>query len=160
MRSSPRLAGSTAAPFGPPVPGASVRRSIYVRVIRNASDPFLAAFDPPSTQSTQGRRDESHVPAQALVLMNGSFVRDAAHARAARLLSEWRELPVGDRVSRLFVDTLGREPAADELAATTAWLETRAARSGVAAEDIGGNAPLWADLFHALVNLEEFVHVD
>jgi hypothetical protein len=30
----------------------------------------------------------------------------------------------------------------------------------VAAEDIGGSAPLWADLFHALVNLEEFVHVD
>jgi cytochrome c553 len=147
-------------PYGPPVAGASGRRSIYVHVIRNASDPFLAAFDPPSTQSTQGRRDESHVPAQALVLMNGSFVRDAAHARAARLLSEWRDLPVADRVSRLFVETLGREPAADELAATTAWLETRAAGSGVAAKDIGGSAPLWADLFHAIVNLEEFVHVD
>ena len=27
-------------------------------------------------------------------------------------------------------------------------------------EAIGGSAPLWADLFHALVNLEEFIHVD
>jgi hypothetical protein len=137
--------------FGPPVKGDADRRSIYVGVRRNAIDPFLAAFDPPSTISTQGRRDESHVPAQALVLMNGGFVRGLATKRAEKLVAEWAGVSAADRIRRLFVDTLAREPTADETAATLAWLEAEAA---------AGSVPLWAGVFHGLVNLEEFIHVD
>jgi hypothetical protein len=144
--------------FGPPVAGDSSRRSIYVQVRRNAIDPFLAAFDPPSTQATQGRRDESHVPAQALVLMNGSFVRDLATHRAARVVKQWPDVAPAERIRRLFIETLGREPSADEAATTMHWLDARAAAHGLA--DRATSVPLWTDVCHALVNLEEFIHVD
>jgi cytochrome c553 len=146
--------------FGPPVRGGAARRSIYVEVRRNAIDPFLNAFDPPSTLSTQGRRDESHVPAQALVLMNGGFVRDLATKRAERLVAEWAGVPAADRIRRLFIEMLAREPTADETAATLAWLEAEAAASNVPPAAIPGSVPLWAGVFHGLVNLEEFIHVD
>jgi hypothetical protein len=146
--------------FGPPVAGDAERRSIYVGVRRNAVDPFLAAFDPPSTLSTQGRRDESHVPAQALVLMNGGFVRGLATKRAERLVAEWADVSADERIRRLFVETLARDPAADESAATLAWLAAEAAAANVAPADVAGSVPLWAGVFHGLVNLEEFIHVD
>jgi hypothetical protein len=146
--------------FGPPVAGGSNRRSVYVQVRRNAIDPFLAAFDPPSTQATQGRRDESHVPAQALVLMNGSFVRDLATHRATRMVKEWPDVPPAERIRRLFIETLGREPSADESTTTMHWIDTRAAAHGLTAADRATSVPLWADVCHALVNLEEFIHVD
>jgi hypothetical protein len=148
------------ASFGPPVAGEVARRSIYVGVRRNATDPFLAAFDPPSTISTQGRRDESHVPAQALVLMNGGFVRGQATKRAEKLVAEWADVPAADRIRRLFVETLAREPTADETAATLAWLEAEAAAANVPPAGIPGSVSLWAGVFHGLANLEEFIHVD
>jgi hypothetical protein len=148
------------ASFGPPVAGEVGRRSIYVGVRRNSIDPFLAAFDPPSTTSTQGRRDESHVPAQALVLMNGSFVRGLATKRAEKLVAESAGGPAAERIRRLFVETLAREPTADETAATIAWLEAEAAARNVPPADIPGSVPLWAGVIHGLVNLEEFIHVD
>jgi hypothetical protein len=147
-------------PFGPPVAGEVGRRSIYVIRRRNYTDPFLAAFDPPSTLSTQGRRDESHVPAQALVLMNGGFVHGLATKRAEKLVAEWSGVPAADRIRRLFVETLAREPTADETAATLAWLAAEAAAASVPAAGILGSVPLWAGVFHGLVNLEEFIHVD
>jgi cytochrome c553 len=146
--------------FGPSVPGGTPRRSVYVAVRRNAIDPFLGAFDPPSTQSTQGRRDVSQVPAQALVLMNGDFVRGLATERAKRLVGAWRDMPVDERIRRLFVEAVGREPGTEELAATRAWLDARAAEHGASAADAPAHVPLWADLVHATYNLEEFIHVD
>jgi hypothetical protein len=147
-------------PFGPSDPGGTSRRALYIGVIRNQPDPFLSAFDPPSTQSTQGRRDESHVPAQALVLMNSPFVKDLAMKRAERLASESRDQPVDQRVERLFVEMLGREPTAAEQAASLAWINELAKQHGISGERVAAHAPLWADVVHALFNTEEFIHVD
>jgi hypothetical protein len=147
-------------PFGPSDPGGTSRRALYIGVIRNQPDPFLSAFDPPSTQSTQGRRDESHVPAQALVLMNSPFVRDLATKRAERLVAECRDVPTDQRVERLFVEMLGREPTDAERTASLAWIDELAKQHGISAERVAAHAPLWADVVHALFNTEEFIHVD
>ena len=147
-------------PFGPSDPGGTSRRALYIGVIRNQPDPFLSAFDPPSTQSTQGRRDESHVPAQALVLMNSPFVRDLAVKRAERLVAECRDVPTDQRIERLFVEMLGREPTAAERTASLAWIDDLAKQHGISAESVAPHAPLWADVVHALFNAEEFTHVD
>jgi hypothetical protein len=146
--------------FGPSDPGGTSRRSIYIGVIRNQPAPFLSAFDPPSTQSTQGRRDESHVPAQALVLMNSAFVRDLAVKRAERLASESRERPSDQRIHVLFVEMFGREPTAAELTASLAWIGDLATLYRIPADQIPAHVPLWADVVHALFNAEEFIHVD
>jgi hypothetical protein len=147
-------------PFGPSDPGGTSRRALYIGVIRNQPDPFLSAFDPPSTQSTQGRRDESHVPAQALVLMNSPFVRDLAVKRAERLVAECRDVPTDERVERLFVEMLGREPTDAERTASLGWIDDLAKQHGISAERVAAHTPVWADVVHALFNSEEFIHVD
>jgi hypothetical protein len=147
--------------FGPSEPAGAARRGIYLAVRRNAPDPFLSVFDPPSTQSTQGRRDESHVPAQALVLMNGGFVREQARRRAERLVAEWGDVAADERLRRLFVEALGRAPEADELARSAAFLDEACREHGTTPVATGAAAvPPWADVVHALVNTEEFIHVD
>ena len=145
---------------GPSDPGGTSRRSIYIRVLRNQPDPFLSAFDPPSTQSTQGRRDESHVPAQALVLMNSPFVKDLAAKRAERLVADSRDRSTDQRIALLFTEMLGREPTAAELTASRAWIDDLAAQHGIPADQIPAHVPLWADVVHAIFNTEEFIHVD
>jgi hypothetical protein len=146
--------------FGPSDPGGTSRRSIYIGVIRNQPDPFLSVFDPPSTQSTQGRRDESHVPAQALVLMNSPFVKGLAVKRADRLVEECHDLPADRRIALLFVEMLGREPTGAEQTASRSWMDDLATQYGITPDQIPAHAPLWADVVHALFNTEEFIHVD
>ena len=146
--------------FGPSDSGGTSRRSVYIGVIRNQPDPFLSAFDPPSTQSTQGRRDESHVPAQALVLMNSPFVKDLAAKRAEKLVAECRDLPADRRIASLFVEMLGREPTVAEQTASRSWIDDLAIQHGITADRILEHTPLWADVVHALFNTEEFIHVD
>lgn len=65
--------------FGPASTEPSSRRSVYLRVQRNALDPFLTTFDAPVPFSSKGRRDQTNVPAQSLLLMNSPVVRQMAH---------------------------------------------------------------------------------
>ena len=51
------------------------RRSIYIEVRRNFLSPLMRTFDTPQPFSTVGRRNQSNVPAQALILLNDPFVR-------------------------------------------------------------------------------------
>lgn len=73
--------------YGPPAAGTSGRRSVYVAVVRNRLDPFLATFDAPTPFGATGRRDNTNVPAQSLLLLNDPFVLRAARAAAGRLAS-------------------------------------------------------------------------
>ncbi|MEZ5326523.1 MAG: DUF1553 domain-containing protein [Verrucomicrobiales bacterium] len=104
--------------FGPPADGKSGRRSVYVRVIRNALDPFLSVFDAPVPNSTQGVRDASNVPAQSLTMMNDPFVIDAARSWAEHL----RGLGEESRIEQMFTSALGRKPAEPEQKAAQAFL--------------------------------------
>jgi hypothetical protein len=92
--------------------------------------------------------------------MNSPFVKDVATKRAERLVVECRDVPTDQRVERLFVEMLGREPTAAERAASLAWIEELAKQHGIGAERVAAHAPLWADVVHALFNTEEFIHVD
>ncbi len=146
--------------FGPSASDKANRPSIYLPVLRNVEEPFLSVFDPPSTQSTQGRRDISQVPAQALVLLNGDLARRCSEALARSLLAD-AELPDAKaRVRHLFLRSLSRPPTAEELAASIAWLDGEAARRGIDPSAAAAAVPLWQDLAHAVLNLEEFIHVN
>ena len=50
------------------------RRSVYLEIRRNATNPFLDAFDVYKPASTRGKRDVTNVPGQSLTLMNSPFV--------------------------------------------------------------------------------------
>jgi hypothetical protein len=146
--------------FGPSASDKTNRRSIYLPVLRNVEEPFLSVFDPPSTQSTQGRRDSSQVPAQALVLLNGDLARRCSEALARSLLADPELSGAEARVRQLFLRSLSRPPTAEELVASIAWLDGEAARRGVDPSATAAAIPLWQDLAHAVLNLEEFIHVN
>ena len=64
------------------------RRSIYIK--NNLMEPpkFLGAFNSPGGKVTQGRRDVTNVPAQALALLNDPFVLQQAGVWAQHLLAQ------------------------------------------------------------------------
>ena len=108
--------------FGPAVKGSSSRRSVYVNVIRNSLDPFLATFDAPVPFSSKGRRDVTNVPAQSLLMMNDPFVIAKAKQFADRA---GEMVPNGDaqaRVNWLWQNALGRLPDCMEIETAMSYL--------------------------------------
>ena len=66
----------------------SLRRSIYLPVIRNNLYAFFEQFDFPDPTLPSGRRSATVVAPQALLLMNSPLVMESAKALAKRLLAE------------------------------------------------------------------------
>lgn len=133
--------------FGPGVDGDSRRRSVYVQVRRNDLDPLLRTFDAPEPHTTRGQRDATNVPAQALALLNDPFVRARAAAWATTIAGEADER----RLQRMFEATLGRPPAAVELAQAQRFLDELARRDG---ELAGASTDLDAQITSTRAQLE------
>ncbi len=116
--------------FGGLTDGNSNRRSVYVRVTRNALDPFLRAFDFPEPFSTTGRRDVTNVPAQSLTLMNDDHVAALASNWTTRVLADPRFASDPARIENMVLSALGR-PAqgADVRRFETYLAETKARHS-------------------------------
>ena len=101
--------------FGPPIDGNVPRRSIYLRVQRNALDPFLRAFDFPEPFSCTGRRDVTNVPAQSLAFMNDQSVTDWARSWANSMLRDTKYSNDVDRLRAMFQGVTGRVPSSQEI---------------------------------------------
>jgi hypothetical protein len=101
--------------YGPSASGNSRRRSVYVSVIRNSLDPFLGVFDAPEPLTTRGSRDATNVPAQSLTLLNDPWVIEQARVWSQSILADSSLASDEQRISRLFVTALGREPTDAEL---------------------------------------------
>ncbi|QDT10318.1 DUF1553 domain-containing protein [Stieleria marina] len=116
--------------YGQAVAGKSSRRSVYVKVIRNALDPFLATFDAPVPFSSKGRRDVTNVPAQSLLMMNDSFVLDAARKFSGRSFKQDAIDDDRQRVGWLWREALGRRPTDEEIQSAIAFVESSSAMYG------------------------------
>lgn len=136
-------------PKSGPLDGAG-RRSLYTAVRRNFLPPFHLAFDFPTPFSTMGRRSQSNVPAQSLVLMNDPFVAGQAGLWAKNLA---RESDQDARVRLAFLESLGREPQESEMAMIRDFLERQAELHGTAPDD----PKVWSDLCHLIFNKKEFI---
>jgi len=112
----------------------SLRRSVYVPALRNAVLDLFEVFDGPNMNLVSGRRGESQVPTQALLLMNSPWVRARAEALASRVLDH-----DGDRLAYACALTLGRAP-------------TDAERALLVADDLEG----WTTVGHALLASLDF----
>ena len=105
-------------------PGDSHRRSVYVRVARNAIDPLLRAFDFPEPASAVGRRDVTNVPAQTLFLLNDRRITELARDWASGILADPSLATDDERIQRMFLAALGRSASSGEVAHTRALLES------------------------------------
>ena len=107
--------------YGESVSSGDPRRSIYVKVIRNALDPFLTTFDAPVPFSTRGKRDITNVPAQSLTLLNDARVIDWSRNWALRTAGITTD---DSRVRQMFREAYAREASEDEVKQSLAHLAT------------------------------------
>lgn len=141
-----------------PLDGAG-RRSIYIAVRRNFLSPWMLAFDTPNPFSTVGRRTNSNVPAQALILMNDPLVLEQSRLWAQRVLAE----PAAsdeERIRRIYETALSRQPTTEELVAAVSFLAGQSERLGLPAQSKGAALEPWTDLCHVIFNVKEFIFVN
>ena len=133
------------------------RRSVYISVKRNFLSPMMLAFDTPIPFNTIGRRNQSNVPSQALILMNDPFVIEQAGKWAERLLQ--KPETATDRIKRIYVETLGRPASGWELIRARGFLEQQAAELNVESKNILNEPEVWQHFCHVMFNLKEFIFV-
>jgi hypothetical protein len=118
--------------YGESVGSGDPRRSIYVKVIRNALDPFLTTFDLPVPFSARGKRDTTNVPAQSLTLLNDSKVIDWSRSWASRSADAKDEV----RIRQMFRQAYSRDASDDEVKQSLAYLATLQQESSEQAHEL------------------------
>jgi cytochrome c553 len=95
-------------------------RSVYLPVVRDFVPEVLDIFDFAEPSLVVATRDVTNVPAQALYLLNNSFVREQATALARRVLAQ--PLPYPQHIALAYEYALGRPPSDAELARAQKYL--------------------------------------
>jgi len=96
-------------------------RSVFLPIVRDMISEPLRLFDYAEPSMVTGKRDVTIVPAQALYLMNDSFVTRVADAMARRVLAE-QDSP-DERIKLAFQLVYARPPKADELEKTQQFFD-------------------------------------
>ena len=119
---------------------------------------FLGAFNFPSGEVAEGRRDVTNVPAQALALLNDPFVLQQADVWGQRLVSR-TDQTLSARIEAMFVTALGRPPRADERSQFAEVVASLAELHQVPSDQVLTSAAVWKDAAHAVFNLREFISI-
>jgi hypothetical protein len=138
---------------GPSIDGNTPLRSIYVKVLRNAHDPLLEAFDEAETFGSVANRNVTTTANQALLMINGAWTLKRATAMAHRLAEP------GPADSASIVDSAyrlaySRLPTSDEREAAARFLG-----DATTTDSTKPNNRL-IDFCHVLLNSNEFLYVD
>jgi hypothetical protein len=134
------------------------RRSLYIKTNLMEAPKFLGSFNLPGGKVTQGRRDVTNVPAQALALLNDPFVLQQAEVWADKLVAQPHE-SIAARVDAMFASGLGRPPTDSERSRFVEAATAIAALHGVSQDGILQSKSVWKDLAHAIYNLQEFIYI-
>jgi hypothetical protein len=129
----------------------SVRRSIYLPLVRGLTPRSLEVFDFAEQGMVTGSRDTTTVAPQALYLLNDPFVRQQALALAERLLAQ-ADLDDAGRVQKAYRLALGRAATASEVERATRYLAEYEAAAGA-------RTAAWASFCQAVLASAEFRYV-
>lgn len=134
------------------------RRSVYIKNNLMESPKFLSAFNFPGGKVTQGRRDVTNVPAQALALLNDPFVLQQSTIWSQKLVTQSSDsLPT--RIDGMFRSALGRSPTAEEQARFADTIKQLADLYQVGPENIMSSSEIWKDVSHAIFNMNEIIYI-
>lgn len=136
----------------------SLRRSVYLPVVRNNLYDVFQLFDAPDASVPNGDRATTTVPTQALFFLNSELVMQSAEALAGRVLAD-PKLDDTERVNRLMEIAYGRLPSADEsrrFLASVAELESQFAGESDAA---ARKRQAWNAACQAVLASYEFIHL-
>ncbi len=167
-RLQPKLFGESIQPFRPesnptrrlfagPLDGEG-RRSLYIKVNLMEGPKFLSAFNLPGGKITQGRRDVTNVPAQALTLLNDSFVLQQAGVWAEAVTQD-NAVTVGERLMTMFEAALGRPATLLEIERFEELIDTLVQIKEIPREEMLSSKEIWQDVAHILFNGKEFIYI-
>jgi hypothetical protein len=147
---------------GPGVEVARPRRTIETRVLRNARDPLLDAFDAPDASGATSRRDTTTTSTQALLLINGPWTLARARALAGRIeRAEPASIDNRARIVLAYRMTLGRRPEPEEVAEAEIFLDRQAIGPRLPGFRSGrDDRAALVDFCHVLLNSNAFLYVD
>ena len=137
--------------FSGPLDGGG-RRSMYLTMSIMAPPAMLRTFDLPDLKLPTGRRNETHVPAQSLFMLNDPLVHLLAE-HWGQALCRQQDLSVDERLEQMFLLALSRRPEPGELQSWAALAKDLAGTT-----DVQNNAEVWTGLAHTLFNTAEFLH--
>ena len=135
----------------------SLRRSIYLPVVRNNVFDMFQLLDFPDPAVSNSNRSTTVVASQALLMLNSDFVMLAAKDFADRLLTESSD--ENQRLSQLYVIAFGREPTADERQADRVFLAKMAQSQSTKPDSDKRRRQVWATLCHVVLASNEFMYV-
>ncbi|QDV27540.1 DUF1553 domain-containing protein [Aureliella helgolandensis] len=119
----------------------TLRRSIYVPIIRNHLYDVFQLFDYTDASVLNGDRNTSTIAPQALFLMNSSFVDSMSLAMADRILS--LGISEEQRIEKLYLESYGRPASQQELAAARRFIQ--AFEESLAVQPATAELPLATD---------------
>ncbi len=134
------------------------RRSLYIKNNLMERPKFLEAFNFPGGKVTQGRRDLTNVPAQALALLNDPFVLQQADVWGTQLIAR-SDNSLLSRVDTMFQSALNRLPTPDERERFERTALELAQLHQIPAANVLTSQLVWRDLGHAIFNLKEFIYI-
>ena len=126
-------------------------RTVYGLVDRQSLPSMFRAFDFAAPDQSVERRPRTMAPQQALFAMNSPFVIEQAKALAARPEIAG-QADAALRIAALYRAALDRDPAAEELAAATAFVN--------AAKDAQSQLGAWEQLAQVLLCANELMYLD
>ena len=127
----------------------SVRRSVYLPVVRNHLYEVFSLFDYSDAGSVVGSRTTSVVAPQALFMMNSDFMQQASRALAKRV--DDAKSP-SERIDHLYRLVLGRSPSQHERDASLEFVNRSTALG--ATQQSG-----WQFLSQVLLSSNEFIYL-
>jgi hypothetical protein len=136
-------------------------RTIYLPVVRSSEQQgpaeVLNFFDFAQPARLAGDRPTTSVASQALYLLNGPLLKDAARKLATELLADTTLTTDDARFSVLYLRALGRPPATEENIAAREFVSSRDAST--TGTDSPGTDPLaaWSRFIHALLTSNDFL---
>ena len=144
----------------PRKPLESVRRSVYLPVIRNDLRPEFQIFDFADPQTVSGRRNLTIVAPQSLFLMNSKLLRDSARSLAEKLLQRVGSRDEKEIVRAVCREILGRSPSAGEMQFSVEYLAECSQEGSGDSEDQQSKATALATVCQALMCSSPFLYVD
>lgn len=137
----------------------SLRRAIYLPIIRNNLYTLLEQFDYPDPTMPTGRRSQTTVAPQSLLLMNNDLVVETANQLASQLLQQLDQPEL--RVKRLFLVLLSRDPTRAELNTSLDFIAQQMEAAKIDSSRISPELELqtWTALVQAVMATNDFLYV-
>jgi len=129
------------------------RRTIYLPLRRANLPTLLNLFDFGDATTVNGKRSLTNVAPQALFMMNSEFVAERAKNIAKAVLND-PKLDGRARIEEIYIRTLDRKPAPDEIDGAFTYLDRLKQRF------LSDDLALWQSFCHILLTSNEFIYLE